>query len=198
MYSVCENFFRTLSGDRPDRLVNQSEPFVPILPILPNPLLTFENGGVAPGKAVKDCFGTCIAWPEGDTFPMPCTEGELQVLSDMSEWREKVRIPNLTPFEDPELWRDARARADEARREGRLALTVMSRGLFERLHFLMGFEDALCALITDREECQELLAALLDFKLEYVRILIDRLHPDIILSHDDWGEKTRLFMSPDL
>ena len=44
---------------------------------------------------------------------------------------------------------------------------------------------------------EELADYICDWKIEYAKQLIDHLHPDAILSHDDWGAKDRLFMSRD-
>lgn len=41
-----------------------------------------------------------------------------------------------------------------------------------------------------------LLQAVGEYRLRYVKLLVDRLHPDIIISHDDWGSKANMFISP--
>jgi uroporphyrinogen-III decarboxylase len=43
---------------------------------------------------------------------------------------------------------------------------------------------------------KELIAAIGEFRFKYLKLLVDNLKPDIILSHDDWGSKHTLFMSP--
>ena len=52
----------------------------------------------------------------------------------------------------------------------------------------MGFEDALVAYLTEPEAMGELLDVLTDYKLEYLKLLIDHIRPDMIHIHDDWGE----------
>src|SRR5699024_8391787 len=72
---------------------------------------------------------------------------------------------------------------------------LMATGIFERMHFLMGFEDTLMNLLLEPEAMEELADYICDWKIEYAKQLIDHLHPDVILSHGDWGAKDRLFMS---
>ena len=61
----------------------------------------------------------------------------------------------------------------------------------------MGFEDALTNYIEEPEAMTELLTVLSDFKIDYMKALIDHIKPDMVHFHDDWGNKRSLFMSPD-
>ena len=42
----------------------------------------------------------------------------------------------------------------------------------------------------------ELIEYITEYRLRYVKMLIDNLQPDVIFSHDDWGTKDALFMKP--
>jgi len=70
------------------------------------------------------------------------------------------------------------------------------RGLFERAHCLMPFEEVLTSLYEYPDEMNEFFAAYAEWKIKVFEQLIDNLNPDIIHSHDDWGSRTTLFMSP--
>ena len=74
----------------------------------------------------------------------------------------------------------------------------MGTGIFEQCHFLMGFEDTLTNLYEHSDEMHELIETITEYRLDYVRRLIDGLKPDVIFSHDDWGTKNALFMKPDM
>jgi len=76
-------------------------------------------------------------------------------------------------------------------------MSLMATGLFEQSHYLMGFEDTLMNLLMEPEDMHDFLDYLLEYKMTYARLLVENLHPDILLHHDDWGSKTSLFMSPD-
>ena len=39
---------------------------------------------------------------------------------------------------------------------------------------------------------------ILRYRMSYAKTVIDNLHPDLILSHDDWGAKDALFMKEDM
>lgn len=43
-------------------------------------------------------------------------------------------------------------------------------------------------------EMHELLDYILEYKMEYAKLLVENLKPDVVLSHDDWGFKTNLFV----
>ena len=84
-----------------------------------------------------------------------------------------------------------------AEAEGRLLAGFMGTGIFEQCHFLMGFEDTLTNLYEHSDEMHELIETITEYRLDYVRRLIDGLKPDVIFSHDDWGTKNALFMKPE-
>jgi len=70
-------------------------------------------------------------------------------------------------------------------------------GLFEQLHFLMGFEDTLVNFYLEPEAMQDLIEAIGIYRMDFAKLLVEKFKPDAVLSHDDWGTKTALFMKPD-
>ena len=74
----------------------------------------------------------------------------------------------------------------------------MATGIFEQCHFLMPFKDVLTNLYDHPQEMHELIDYITEFRLAYVKHLIENLKPDVIFSHDDWGTKDALFMKPDM
>jgi len=52
------------------------------------------------------------------------------------------------------------------------------------------------ALYEEPEATMELLEAIGEYRFQYTKLLVDNLHPDIIISHDDWGSKYSMFISP--
>jgi uroporphyrinogen-III decarboxylase len=54
-----------------------------------------------------------------------------------------------------------------------------------------------CAnMLEEPEAMLELAEVIGEYRFKYAKLLVDYMKPDIILSHDDWGNKTNLFMSP--
>lgn len=124
---------------------------------------------------------------------MPYITEENKVCPDVTEWKKYVKASNLQfPDED---WAEAVETANQIDRSQYMVSCLMATGIFERMHFLMGFEDTLMNLLLEPEAMEELADYICDWKIEYAKQLIDHLNPDVILSHDDWGAKDRLFMS---
>lgn len=196
MYTEKENLIRTLSGNAPDRFVNGWSAFAFTRD---DPLLRLTRGqGRRKGNDWKDAFGVWMTWPEDQIFPTGKHGEQYRVIGDIEDWRKTYRPPDLSGADNYGVWEETRRAADQIDRDKKLLLSFMETGIFERMHFLMGFEDTLCNVLLYPEECMELAKAILEYKMEYVRITIKYMKPDIILSHDDWGEKTRLFMNPEI
>lgn len=185
-----ENFLALLKGEKTDAFVNEWEPFGSVF----DPLMGASMYAI-PGQSVKDPWGTTIYWGENEPGPMPITTDELKVCPEITEWQDYVKMP---AFVDAEYdWTAAKQQADEIHAQGKLTMSLMATGLLEQLHYLMGFEDTLMNLLLEPEAVHELLDYITEFKLKYAKALIENLHPDVILFHDDWGSKTSLFMQPD-
>ena len=111
------------------------------------------------------------------------------VLGDITEWEDKLVWHDLSQYD----WA-----ADAARlvRDPSLALFMrMSNGPFERLHMLMGFEQALMDLITEPETVRAFLERLVDFKIELFNRIRDHVPLDYIVAGDDWGTMRAPFFS---
>lgn len=144
------------------------------------------------GKSGLDWFGVHWSWAEGEPAPMP---GPDFILSDISDWREIVEFPDL------DQWNWVRAaeidRISEFDYRNNLLYQMIHNGIFERLHTLMGFEDALCSLLTDPDEVRAYADAMVEYKCALIDKIAEYYRPDIICYHDDWGTQRGLFFSPD-
>lgn len=196
MLSPRENFLETIRKDgKPDRLVSMYDPLV----VVPDPVGKFCRENRVRGTTSVDKWGVTIVWPEDQFAAMPHVTEENKVLPDITEWREYVKIPDLVAnCDDPALWKQSHEDADKARAAGNLAMSVMPTGVFEQLHALMGFEDTLVNLLMEPEDMQELAEAIGDYRLEYAKLLVKHLKPDVVISLDDWGSKESLFMKPEV
>ena len=190
MLSPKENFMETLKGGRPDAFVNEWEPFG----FVSDPLREATDAA-RKGEYVVDGWGTTIYWGEDEPGAMPWIREDNKAIPDITEWKKYIKSPDLDQKLD---WTGAKAEAEKFHKQGKLTLAVMKTGLFEQSHFLMGFEDTLMNYLLEPEASEELLDYITEYKLKYACILIENLHPDVIMFHDDWGSKTKLFMSPDV
>lgn len=195
MMSPRELFFQLLKPEgRPDRQLVQYEA---LAMLLPDPVNTYLRGNRVRGSLSRDRWGTLISFPEDAPGPMPLSEGEDKVCKDILHWRDYVKAPDLVS-NCVQGWEDCARRAREAEKAGYVSAAFMGTGIFEQCHFLMGFEDTLTNLYEHPEEMRQLIDYITEYRLTYVKLLIDKLQPEAIFSHDDWGAKEALFMSPEM
>jgi uroporphyrinogen-III decarboxylase len=62
----------------------------------------------------------------------------------------------------------------------------------------MSMEEALIALYEEPEKMHELIDYLMDHELEYAKVMIEKIKPDCIFHHDDWGSQKSSFISPEM
>ena len=196
MLMLKQNLLETLKQNgKPDRLVNQYQPFALIMS---DPVYKFVRGNRIRGKNTKDVWGTEIAWPEDQHAAMPHVTAENKVLKDITKFRE-LKVPDLAAAtKDTGAWEESLLQVAAVDRNEKLAMGFMGTGVFEQLHFLMGFEDTLINMLEEPEAMAGLIDIVGEYRLTYMKLLVDNLKPDVILSHDDWGSKNSMFMSPQI
>ncbi len=222
MQSPKEIFLELLKPDgHPERQLKQYEA---LSFNMLDPASRFMRGGIGRGMTGVNPWGVTISWPEWAPGPMPVTTEEKKVIKDVTHWRDAVEPPKIAEnagfdYEKLEALRDApqeelQALSDSgsieadwelARRKGRencgqdrLMCAFMGTGIFEQLHYFMGFEDTLTNFYEHPEEMHQLIETILSVRLEYARLLMDGLKPDVLFTHDDWGTKDALFMKPEM
>lgn len=195
MLTQRENVLETIKkGGKPDRLANCYTAF---RPIAGDPVFQYVRGNRVRGSNSYDRWGTYIAFPEDQPAAVPIVTAENQVIKDIENWKEYVKVPDLRAncSEGWELAKQNKAAIDASEY---LSMTVMGTGIFEQLHMLMTFEDSLCNLLIYPDEMHALIEAITEYRLEYMKLIVENLRPDAILSHDDFGSQTSLFMAPDV
>jgi len=195
MLSTKENFLETIKKDgKPDRVVVQWGPLETVFMI--DPCMKYTRGMREKGKTVIDRWGTTITWPEDQPAAVPHVTSENKVIKDIENWRNEVKVPDLIA-NCSTGWEPAQELVQKIHDEDKLAMGFMGTGMFEQIHALMGFEDALMGLLTDPEDMDDLIEAIFNYRCTYAQLLVDNLKIDAICSHDDWGTKTSLFMKPE-
>ena len=119
------------------------------------------------------------------------------MIKDVAEWQKYVKVPDLTG-KCSEGWEEALEAKSKIDQEKYLTMVVMGTGIFEQLHMLMTFEDTLMNFLLEPEAMHELIDVICEYRLTYMKLVVEHLHPDCIVSHDDWGAKDSLFMSPEV
>lgn len=118
------------------------------------------------------------------------------VLEDIYDWKEVVKFPDLDAWDWSKV--EEIDHISEIDRENKVFEIMFVNGPFERLHMLMGFENALCAMLMDPEEVTAFLDAFMEWKLKLMDKVVEIYKPDVLMFHDDWGTQHSMFFSPEL
>ena len=70
-------------------------------------------------------------------------------------------------------------------------------GEYKHHDYVTGRQEVGAAPEDVADEMHELIDVITEYRLTYMKLIVENLHPDAIISHDDWGTKDRMFMSPD-
>ena len=159
--------------------------------LIPDPVLV---GDMCPqdGKEHRDSWGTVYIFKPGAPGAHPHVTPENAVIKDIEKWEEQIKVPDLDHLD----WSEAVKAAEAVDRNEKFVGFMFGGGLFERSHHLMGMENALINYMEYPEEMAGLLRVIADYKIKYIRLVAEKIHPDIIFYHDDWGSKQNLFLPP--
>jgi len=156
-------------------------------------LYTATREGVRGFGSNIDCFGISWYYPPGSEGPMVTTGTKR--LRDIENWQDEIQFP------DCEQWDWEKCAAKDTAvwdRKNKISSVIIINGLFEQLHALTGFEDALCYLLTNPEEVCAFLDVLTDYRIRQIQLIAKHYQPDKIQFHDDYGEGCNTIMSVDL
>lgn len=184
MISERENFQLMLDGKQPEFVPAAMNLFDLVLPSI---------GTDRPVNCAEGIDGFGVKWiaPEGEP-PMPDTQQD-HVLKDICDWREVVKFPDLDAVD----W-EACAKRDLALcKPAQLTLVQLTSGPTERIRELMGYENALCAMMEDPEECEAFIEAFCDWRIREIQLIAKYYKPDMIQFQDDWGTQQNLMFMPD-
>ena len=189
MMSVKENYLRALRHEKTDRIPMETEETIYCGFGSFAAASEMETGPFGGGL---DWFGVEWVAPEsGGGNPLPAPGKFL--LEDICDWREVVKFPDVDAYHWAE---DAAANFEGFDREKMVVLYGDGNGCFDRLNVLMGFENALIALVTEPEECAAFFDALIDYKIKRLDKIVEHFHPDVICVYDDVATQMNPFMSP--
>lgn len=142
---------------------------------------------MAPTKQAAgfDWFGTRYEYSATVDCNMPVGG----VLEDITEWREKVKWPDMDALD----WSHD---ADDFVRDENLACYArLSNGIFERIHAFEGFEQALLDMMVEPDECRDFFLRLADYKIELFNHYADCFPLDFVVAADDYGTARAPFFS---
>lgn len=192
MLTKKQNLLETIRGGNPDRFVNQYE----YLGLVYDPVILAALGNCPKGETAINGWGVTIKFPDHVPGPFPDTSEELRVIKDITKWRDYVKAPPVK-FSDEE-WAPFVAEADAVDRNEQFVAPFAAPGIFEKVHYLMGMEEAMMAFYEEPECMHELIDFLTEYEISAAKEVIDHLHPDGLFHHDDWGTQRSSFLSPEM
>lgn len=195
MLTRKQNFMETLRGGKPDRFVNQFD----YIELFLDPIHDHCGGFCDVGGSKVNDWGVKVFWPVGEPGPFPMCEGEDKVIKDVTKWREVLEpiVPDPSKYPEQE-WDAILAEVEKVDRNDKFVSPWFVTGVFERLHYLMGVEDAMINMYTEPEAMHDLIDFIVDWQIEVAKEEKRRYAPDALFQHDDWGSQTRLMMSPEM
>ena len=138
-----------------------------------------------------DWWGTEWVTAGGSMSVRPGT----RVISDFACWKEELEWPDLSVVDFETDGRKIAATLDPER----IHIYESTEGLFERLHELLPFEDALMCFYDEPELLEEFFAGMVDYKNEtFDKVFKYYGRVDGVTYHDDWGTQRSGFFSKDM
>lgn len=117
------------------------------------------------------------------------------VLEDAADWEKAVHFPDYSSMRLDGYFNKMMQDAD---RENKVVGGMLLSGTFERMHALMGMENAMCAFYEEPEAVCDFLNAIADSRIAAIDLLAEYIRPDVILMHDDWGMEINLLLPPEI
>lgn len=175
MLSPKENYLRTIDGKIPEYVPSRFDIY--IAPFQEE-LLTPNN--LPDGQPFVTSLGvTYVGCKEANNGAMP-KPGEV-VITDITKWRDQLKIK---PTDGRDWEGYYKAFNDKTDREN-LAVTVPGGDYFLTLVSLLGFEEAMLALVEEPDEVKELLDTISKFYLYVQEKEMQYLKPDVFTLMDD-------------
>jgi hypothetical protein len=193
MLTAKENMRQCIKGGKPDRYVNQYE----AIQFFFTPYDRYHNPSPKYGEEnVVNAWGITYSFPEGTPGGFPVHTADKIVVKDIEDWREYVHAPSLD-FPEEE-WEQVKKEMDAADDEKGFKCVFVAPGIFEETHHLCSIDEALMNYMVYPDEMHELVEYITDFEMEYAKLICEKLKPNMILHHDDWGSQDNSFLRPEM
>jgi hypothetical protein len=118
------------------------------------------------------------------------------LLKDVAKWKSQITIPDTKNYDWEKIARIERA-VIPADQNSQAFAFLANCGVWERLAALMGFEEAMIALVEEPDAVNELFAAITDHKIRLAEVAVTYFQADVFINFEDIATERNLFMSPD-
>ena len=192
MLTDRENFLEVIHGGTPERYCHNFD----FMTLVFDTISMNLNPMMEPGDKVQNAWGVWNYLGENEPGPMPLTDDEHKLVTDICDFRNQITVPKL--IYTPEEWEPAIAMANAVDRSQKFVAPFLGNGIFEKMHYFMGMEDAMCNLYEEPEASHDLIDFLVDWEIKQGEEIIKYMHPDAIFHHDDFGTQKNSFMAPEM
>jgi hypothetical protein len=205
MLSPKENYLRLARGEMPEYVPNFTmggiwppsgtpTKFPPVLLAAP-PI--FPMGGGPGVLEYKDMWGVPYVANAETNFQALPKPGEF-ILKDITKWRDVIKKPDVPAANTFDWEKLAKESTAHINRDNIGVICMLGNGPFQAIVGFMGFEEGLCALIEEPEECAELFAWMADFYMPYIEKTVEYFKPDVAYLLDDTAAQRDPFFSTDV
>ncbi|MGI6220288.1 MAG: uroporphyrinogen decarboxylase family protein [Coriobacteriales bacterium] len=194
MLTKRENFLETIHGGSPEHFVDNFEYLT--LFFDPISLGVLNRGNVQPDVPFQNAWGVWELLGTDEPGVMPLCDDEHKLIKDVCEWQSYLNEPRLI-YSDEE-WAPCIEQVNAIDRNETFAAPFLANGIFEKLHYFMGMEDAMCNFYEEPEAMVDLIEYISDFEVKQAEEIVRHVHPDAIFHHDDWGSQRNSFLSPEM
>ena len=194
MLTKRENLLETIHGGNPEHFVDNFEFMSLFFDPIGVDLFAIEE--IIPDKPFLNAWGVWQVLGTGEPGVMPLCDEEHKLIKDICEWQTYLKEPRLI-YSDEE-WEQCVAVVNSIDRNEFFAAPFLGNGIFEKLHYFMGMEDAMCNFYEEPEAMADLIDFLAEFEVKQAEEIVKHVHPDAIFHHDDWGSQRNSFLSPDM
>ncbi|MDR1797790.1 MAG: hypothetical protein LBR44_10265 [Clostridiales Family XIII bacterium] len=118
-------------------------------------------------------------------------------ITDITKWKEQAVFPDFSGIDWTQVYEGVK-QFMHLDRDAFVQDFYCGNGIFERLHFNLGFENALVAVLEEPEAVYEYVGAVADKKIEAVKIVAQYFKPDVFTYLDDYAHVGGLFFSKDV
>ena len=192
MLTKRQNFMEAHTGGNPDRYVDNFE----YISLVFDPITMSLNEVKKRNEPYQNPWGVYILMKDGEPGAMPITDGDYQLVTDVTEWRDQINVPQIIYPE--EAWEPTIQMANAVDRDETFVAPFLGNGIFEKLHYMMGMEDAMCNFYEEPEAMHDFIDFLADWEIKQGEEIVRHIHPDAIFHHDDWGTQRNSFLAPDM
>ena len=117
-------------------------------------------------------------------------------LEKIEDWKKIVHFPDYSQVDFKTISEQERA-FFHLDKNNFVQDLFCPNGIFERLHFLMGFENAMIAIMEEPEIVSDIVGAIADKKIEFIYKAAEYYKPDYFTYLDDYAHINGLFISKD-